>query len=132
MRFANYPGSSTSRNGMSKQPDDRCFPLDANGQAFISRQYRNGIPLPYVGEKLRCAIEDLHRHARRCPGTRDELSLTMHYLLAAYLGLYNMLGAANDPALVDRLLDGSRERLQKWLRVVERGGDVCGVAELDS
>lgn len=116
---------------MSKQPDDACLPLNANGHAFTSRQYRNGIPLPYVGQKLRCAIEDLHRHAQCCPGKRNELGMTMHYLLAAYLGLYNMLGTANDPALVDRLLGGSGEQLQKWLRVVECEGDVCGVAELD-
>ena len=117
---------------MPQQPDDACLPLNANGQAYTARQYRDGVPLPYVGEKLRCAIEDLHRHAQRCQGDRNELGMTMHYLLVAYLGLHNMLGKANDPALVYRLLDGRREELQKWLRLVEREGDVYGVAELGS
>jgi hypothetical protein len=113
---------------MPQQPDGAYLPLNANGQAYTSCQYRHGIPLPYVGKKLRCAIEDLHRHAQSCQSKRNELGMTMHYLLAAYLGLHNMLAKANDPTLVDRLLDGSRETLQKWLNLVEREGDVYGVA----
>ncbi|WP_175924512.1 hypothetical protein [Burkholderia latens] len=55
---------------------------------------------------------------------------TAYHLLVAYLGLHNMLGKANDRTLVDRLLDGSSEKLDTWLRLVEREGDVQGLAEL--
>lgn len=41
-----------------------------------------------------------------------------------------MLGKANDRTLVDRLLDGNSEKLDTWLRLVEREGDVQGLAEL--
>lgn len=117
---------------MPQHPDDAYLPLNANGQAYTSRQYRDGIPLSYVAQKLRCGIEDLHRYAQSCPNGCNDLRLAMYYLLAAHLGLHNMLGKANDPALVDRLLDGSSHKLQKWLCLVEREGDVHGVAELES
>jgi hypothetical protein len=111
---------------MSQIPDDADLPLNANGPAYTSRQDRDGIPLSYVGEKLGLAIADLHRHARCCQGDRDDLRCTI------YLGLHNMLGKANDRTLVDRLLDGSSEKLDTWLRLVEQEGDVHGLAELGS
>jgi hypothetical protein len=55
----------------------------------------------------------------------------MYHLLVAYLGLHNMLGKANDPTLTNRLLDGSSENLGRWLRLVDREGDVHGLAGLD-
>ncbi|WP_256258705.1 hypothetical protein [Burkholderia ubonensis] len=81
--------------------------MNANGPASTSQQDRHGVPLSYVGEKLCRAIEDLHRHAQRCQGGRDDLRGAMYHLLVAYLGLHNMLGKANDLSLTDRLLDGS-------------------------
>jgi len=115
---------------MPQIPDDAGLPLNANGPAYTSRQDRDGVPLSYVGEKLGLAIADLHRYARRCQGDRDDLRCAMYHLLVAYLGLQNMLGKANDRTLVDRLLDGSSEKLDTWLRLVEREGDVQGLAEL--
>jgi hypothetical protein len=114
---------------MSEGADD--FPLNANGAAYTSWQDRHGVPLSYVGEKLGRAIEDLHRHARRCQGGRDDLRGALLHLLVAYLGLHNMLGKANDHTLTDRLLDGSSENLGTWLRLVDREGDVYGLASLD-
>lgn len=58
--------------------------------------------------------------------------MVMHYLLVAHVGLHNILGKANDRALVDRLLDGNSQNLQVWFRLVEREGDVHLLAELDS
>lgn len=108
------------------------IPLNANGGAYISRQDRHGVPLLYVAEKLGCAIEDLHRHAQHCPGERDALRAAMYHQLVAYLALHNMLGKANDHTLADRLLNGSCEVLETWLRLVAREGDVRGLAELDN
>ncbi|CAD6563386.1 hypothetical protein LMG24235_08630 [Paraburkholderia sabiae] len=56
----------------------------------------------------------------------------MYYLLVAHLGLHNMLAKANDLGLVDRLLDGSSDNLTRWLRLIEREGDVQGIADLES
>ncbi|MFM0515410.1 hypothetical protein [Paraburkholderia sp. RL17-373-BIF-A] len=41
-----------------------------------------------------------------------------------------MLGKANDHTLADRLPNGSSQNLQTWLRLVDREGDVRGLAEL--
>lgn len=112
----------------SNEPD---LPLNANGPAYTLRQDRDGVPLSYVGEKLGRAIEELHRDAQRCRGEREELRSAMYYLLVAHLGLHNMLGKANDHTLADRLLNGSSQNLQTWLHLVEREGDVRGLAQLD-
>jgi hypothetical protein len=72
-----------------------------------------------------------------CIGTRNAARAeamicgAMYHLLVAYLGLYNMLGKANDLTLTDRLLDGSSQNLETWLRLVDREGDVHGLAGLD-
>jgi hypothetical protein len=107
------------------------FPLDANGPAYTTRQERNGVPLSYVGEKLGHAIEELHRYARHHPDRQQALLAPMHYLLVAHLGLHNMLAKANDRSLALRLLAGSEAGLQAWLALVEREGDVAGLAGLD-
>lgn len=112
--------------------DDNDFPLDANGPAYTSRQQRDGVPLAYVGEKLGRAIEALHRSGLRHPDRRDELLAPMDFLLVAHLGLHNMLAKANDRTLAARLLAASDDDLQAWLRVVDREGDVAGLASLDS
>ena len=108
------------------------LPWNANGPAYTMRQDRHGVPLSYVGEKLACAIEDLHRHAQRHPDDRDDMRSAMYHLLVAYLGLHNMLGKANDRTLTDRVLNGSSQHLETWLRLVGREGDVRGLAELDA
>lgn len=107
------------------------IPLAANGPAYTSRLERHGVPLSYVGEKLGHAIEELHRHGCRYPAQRQDLFASMHYLLVAYLGLHNMLAKANDRSLVGRLLEGSDAELKAWLALVDREGDVAGLADLD-
>jgi hypothetical protein len=116
---------------MLYEHDDPDLPLNANGPAYTLRQDRHGVPLSYVSEKLGRAIEELHRYAQHHQGERDEIRAAMYYLLVAHLGLHNMLGAANDHTLADRLLNSSSRDLQAWLRLVDRDGDVRGLAELD-
>ncbi len=115
---------------MSQVPEDAEFPLDANGPAYTRREERHGVPLTYVAEKLNSAIVELHRYAGSRPAERKDLAAAMHYLLVAHLGLNNMLGAAGDHDLAERLLAGSSEDLHSWLHVIARGGDVRGLAEL--
>jgi hypothetical protein len=111
--------------------DDDDFPLDANGPAYTSRQERDGVPLAYVGEKLGRAIEELHRYAANHPDQRGALQHTMYFLLVAHLGLHNMLAKTADRTLPLRLLGGSRDQLDAWLELIEREGDVQGLAGLD-
>lgn len=114
------------------EPGDVPLPLNANGPAYTQREGRQGVPLDYVAEKLGRAIQDLHRAARKLPaGDLDALGAMLH-LLVAYLGLHNMLAKANDRSLAPRLLAGSREELDAWLRLVQREGDVRGLAGLDA
>jgi hypothetical protein len=112
------------------QEDD--FPMDANGPAFTSAQVRQGVPLSYVGEKLARAIEELHRYASTHPEQHQELYGPMYFLLVAHLGLHNMLAKASDRTLPTRLLQGSREELERWLELIERDGDIAGLAGLDA
>jgi len=116
---------------MPDDPDDLGLPLNANGPAYTSRQARHGVPLDYVAEKLGTAIEDLHRYGRHHPTAREELMPAMYHLLVAYLGLHNMLGAANDHQLAPRLFGSSAAELDAWLRLVSRQGDVLGLADAD-
>lgn len=111
-------------------PDDD-MPLDANGPAYTTAQSRRGVPLEYVGDKLARAIEELHRYARKHPVQQQELYGSMYYLLVAHLGLHSMLAKANDRSLPARLLAASTEELDAWLAVIEREGDVAGLAGLD-
>jgi hypothetical protein len=106
-------------------------PLDANGPAYISCQEREGVPLTYVGEKLGRAIEELHRYARDHPDQREALQATMYFLLVSHLALHNMLAKANDRSLATRLLAATDDELRAWLQVIEREGDVRGLAGLD-
>lgn len=90
------------------------------------------MPLSYVGEKLGRAIEELHRCAVRRPDRRDELLAPMYFLLVAHLGLHNMLAGADDRTFPARLLAASDDELQAWLRLIDREGDVAGLAGLES
>jgi hypothetical protein len=110
---------------------DDDLPLDANGPAYTSRQERDGVPLSYVAEKLARAVEELHRYARGHPDQRGELTASMYFLLVAHLGLHNMLAKANDRSLITRLLDASDGELKAWLALIEREGDVAGLADLN-
>lgn len=116
---------------MPNDPDDLGLPLNANGAAYMSSQARHGVPLDYVAEKLGTAIEDLHRYGRQHPPAREGLMPAMYHLLVAYLGLHNMLGAANDHQLAPRLFSSSTKELDAWLRLVSRQGDVLGVDVAD-
>ncbi len=111
-------------------PDDD-MPLDANGPAYTVPQSRHGVPLEYVGDKLARAIEELNSYARKHPQQRPEVHGPMYYLLVAHLDLHNMLAKANDRSLPTRLLAASTEELDAWLAVIEREGDVAGLAGLD-
>ena len=117
---------------MSRDAEGDDFDLRANGPAYTTGQQRHGVPLTYVGEKLGSAIEKLHRYALRHPQEIEDLQAPMYYLLVAHLGLHNMLGKANDHSLTKRLLRGSATDMQTWLRLVEREGDVEGLAGLQS
>ena len=112
------------------EPGDE-LPLNANGAAYTWREGRHGVPLDYVSERLGHAIEDLYRAAKRLPGDDIDAQSAMYHLLVAFLALHNMLGKANDKSLVPRLLGGSREQLDAWLSLVQREGDVQGLAGLD-
>ena len=114
-----------------EEPEDSTFSLNANGPAYTSRQDRHGVPLDYVAEKSRSAIEELHRLGQRNPSARDAALPAMYFMLVAYLGLNNMLGKANDRKLAPRLLGGSTKKLRAWLDLVAREGDVRGLASLD-
>ena len=107
------------------------LPLSSNGPAYTIQQAREGVPLSYVGEKLANAIEALNSHARRHPEQRDELLTTMHYLLVAHLGLNNMLAKANDRTLAVRMLSADLDELDRWLQLVQREGDVQGLANVE-
>lgn len=111
--------------------NDDEIPLEANGPAYSSRQARHGVPLTYVGEKLARAVEELHHYARSHPDRRDGLIAPMYFLLVAHLGLHNMLAKANDRSLAGRMLEASDEQLKAWLALIEREGDVTGLADLD-
>ena len=112
------------------QNDD--FPLEANGPAYTSEQVRQGVPLSYVGEKMARAIEELHRYASKHPAQHQELYGPMYFLLVAHLGLHNMLAKAGHRTLPTRLLQASPEELDRWLELIERDGDVAGLAGLDA
>lgn len=107
------------------------IPLDANGPAYRSLQEREGVPLDYVAEKLGRAIEELHLYARGQPDRHAELLAPMYFLLVAHLGLHNMLAKANDRSLAARLLNASDDELRAWLALIQREGDVAGLAGLD-
>jgi hypothetical protein len=108
------------------------IPLDANGPAYTASEERHGVPLDYVGDKLGSAIYELHNFAVNHPQQRTELIGPMYYMLVAHLALHNMLAKANDRTLPTRLLEGTYEDLRSWLAVVEREGDVAGLAGLGS
>jgi hypothetical protein len=105
------------------------IPLDANGSAYTKPEIRTGVPLDYVSMKLTSAIESVHSFFKLNPQMGHQLQATMHYQLVAFLALHNMLAAANDPELARRLLSGTSEDLDRWIKLVVSQGDVLGVGD---
>ncbi|SOE56137.1 hypothetical protein SAMN05446635_1015 [Burkholderia sp. OK233] len=103
------------------------LPLSPNGAAYTTRETRDGVPLSYISEKLAYAIEDTHAAAQAHPEMRLRLSHVMYSQTLAFLALHNMLGAADDSGLPERLLDLDRRELRKWINAVVTYGDLLGV-----
>lgn len=105
------------------------LPMSFNGPACTRREIREGVPLSYVSEKLRHSIEDVHFIAQAAPEIRGRLTQVMYSQLKAFLALHNMLGAANDMTLPERLLSSSSKDLRKWVDAVVRHGSLLGVEQ---
>ncbi|MRV70609.1 hypothetical protein GJ700_02600 [Duganella sp. FT92W] len=101
--------------------------IKANGPAYEKGEHRYGVPLDYVADKLSNAILALNALASARPELASELHQAMHYQLVAFLGLNNMLGAANDRELPVRILRGTHEDAERWIQLVLEQGDVMGV-----
>ncbi len=109
---------------------------DPNGPAYQQREERVGPPLAYVQEKLGNALRAIHAlaHAsagQAASGSTDEkrqrkTAEAFYYSLVAYLALTNMLAAADDPDLVERLTAYSVDEFEQWLDDIERGESVTG------
>ena len=115
---------------------------DPNGPAYQAKQVRVGVPLDYVGQKLRSCIESLHYAIRgspavipaRQPGSESAGNVALAaqrgafmYAIIAFLALQNMLGIASDPEVVaERLSAYARNELRDWLDQIEQGGSVVG------
>lgn len=108
------------------------LPLMANGGAEVLREGRTGIPLNRVAHQLAGAIRSLHELWQQSDEASQPLIPSFRCLVMAYLSLYNMVGAAQDRALPQRLLLGHRGDLDTWLLAVARDGDVHGTASLDN
>lgn len=122
---------SDSEYAMLMMSKRRGLPLMANGGAEAMREGRNGVPLGRVAHHMACAIKSLHELAVLAPEAQAPLLPAFRRMLHAYLSLYNMLGAARNRRLPQRLLAGSRVELETWLRAVALEGDVHGTASLD-
>ncbi len=122
---------SDSEYAMLMMSKRRGLPLMANGSAEALREGRTGIPLGRVAHHIACAIRSLHELGALAPEAHAPLLPSFKRMLHAYLGLYNMLGAARDRSLPKRLLAGPRSDLEIWLRAVALEGDVHGTASLE-
>jgi hypothetical protein len=93
---------------------------------------RQGIPLDYLdyrSEKLSHVIREAHSLAQRFPQMLTEFVPVMHYQIKTLLAPHNMLGAANDMRLRERLLTSSRQNLDNWLGIVVKQGGVLGISD---
>lgn len=122
---------SDSEYAMLLMCQRRGLPLMANGGAEALREGRNGVPLGRVAQHLARGIKSLHELAITPPGAQVHVLAAFRHMLHAYLSLYNMLGAARDRTLPERLLSCTCEELETWLRAVALEGDVHGTAGLD-
>jgi len=102
---------------------------DSNAGAYRLAEERTGPPLSYVAEKLRGALEQVHRvHAQlgADDAARASAHAAFHYALIAYLALNNMLTLAGDHNVATRLLAMSAAELDRWLDTVDAEGSVTG------
>lgn len=122
----------------------------SNGGAYTKREVRVGPPLDYIAEKFRTSIYSSHslwRLAKRdvpdglpqpdyFAGTEysvknDSILAPCHSSfsagLVAFLALYNMLDLANQPNLVERLLEMESGKFNDWLTRIEEEGSIHGV-----
>lgn len=119
---------------------------DPNGPAYQKREERVGPPLSYVQEKLGNALRASHTLAHALAGSgqsylpilpstvppeiiddyRRRSLQAFHYNLIAYLALTNMLAAASDSSLAERLVAFSDQDFEDWLGGIEQGGSVTG------
>lgn len=109
----------------------RGLPLLANAGAEVATELRHGVPLRRIAHQVASGIKALHALSADGRHFGPELRAAFRRMLLAYLGLFNMLSAAADPSLPQRLLSGNREELDCWLRAVALEGDVLGTAGLD-
>ncbi|MCI0588339.1 MAG: hypothetical protein L0323_16025 [Planctomycetes bacterium] len=105
--------------------DDLRF-LPPNGGAYEQIEMRSGPPLSYVAEKLRHALEAVHREL--LAGTRESPNLRESLLngLTAYLALHNMLGLTRESRWFDRVAGLSRRGFGNWLARIAGAGSVRG------
>jgi hypothetical protein len=108
----------------------RGLPLLANAGADTLTELRHGVPLQRIAAHIASGIKALHVQVAVQSVVDGGLRVAFRRMLFAYLGLYNMLGAAADATLVERLLTASRPDLERWLRLIALEGDVSGTAEL--
>lgn len=109
----------------------RGLPLLANAGAEAATELRHGVPLKRIAHQVASGIRALHTAAVVQQDGRAGHLIAFRRMLLAYLGLYNMLGAATDASLARRLLTARREELECWLRAVALEGDVLGMAGLE-
>lgn len=102
-----------------------------NGEAYTKLEIRRGVPLDYVEEKTRIALEMLHagwweRRLMGPMGDHEEFLARVAFqsTVKAFLAINNMLNLANDHRLVDQLLGLSQSAFALWIRHVEKNGTV--------
>jgi hypothetical protein len=109
---------------------------DSNAGAYRKHESRTGPPLGYVSEKMESALGDLHNAIRwlERPGSEQDAreaavmsaKAAFRHVLVAFCALHNVLGVANDPHLMDRLLGLSADDFQDWLGAMRSEGSVTG------
>tara|TARA_B100000749_G_C18431684_1_gene468220 strand:- start:742 stop:1098 length:357 start_codon:yes stop_codon:yes gene_type:complete len=109
---------------------------NTNGPAYTKAEERTGSPLDYVGEKLRCAIEDTHYLLHESVYSENRLSIkeassrpafsSFHYQITAFIALYNMLTMLEDPNRTKEFATYTRDEIKKLLDFIESNGSVSG------
>ena len=106
--------------------------LQPNAGAYEKDEVRNGPPLSYIAEKLRCALESAHEVVQAIKrAAHQEMLLSpafssFRYSLISYLALHNMLGMINEPNKVDAILNYKHDDFVAWLDRIEREGSILG------
>lgn len=127
------------------------FMKSTNGPAYEKNESRYGVPLTYVGEKLRYALEncqnllqeirrsvpdnlplpdDYHEYAP-ISAKQDLLETTawasFHYQVTAFAGLFNMLASVQSHTDIQRLGKMPGNDFKDWLDFIENEGSVLGL-----